>query len=900
MNQFYFWKDWSVQERLSISSLLVLFVLSITVGLGIVFGEFSNVYNWNIKVSLDQLSQTICSVHSSVIESQIYSAIPVVVQKATGKVMVESHLMTYTLAVAMYVFLAFVIAVCSSLSRFWFVVSMGFLILLLSLSGFGEIALLGLGREMSIGVIASVILFVAYFFHGFRSHSSLFLRFVALLGLFVIIGTGVYFLSENPRPLQVLAYRSYWLLLIFSVIFILMVGHEIVYSILVVTTKNQGASADNNNAIHFIVFSIIYLLNVALIYMHNARYITWDIYYVNPVLLLSVSAVLGLWGLKARAFIYENTVSFRSIGVYVYLAFGTMSFLTISFLYLSSNDAAIEVIEDAIVFGHLAFGGMFFIYILVNFVNLLLKGLPIYRIAFKEDNFPYATSRLAGVIVVAAFFFASNYASLNQAVSGFFNQLGDMALIDHRYDVAKENYRRGAIYGNFLGMSNGSQRSNFMYASLEADNLKRLDWLKNTIKRNQTEQSYVTLGVAYEENNQFFDAIFTYQDGLEKFPDSWALQNNLGLLYQRISALDSADYYLSMENNANEWQKAVFSTNAMSLATRRGLAQENESTDRLDVQANTLANLLLTGEGNDYSDEIREINNTLNPVSYAYLKNFGLWCAQSGTPAFLGQIDAFLVNPNNDDYAFDLSVVKALNLYKIGRIKDAFELLNEIYERTSEPQTYVKLLLGKWAMELGAPRLAADYFEVARENGYPVATADLVQAYVQNGEESLAQYLLSKEIAEAEENLASRLSSLSESITKGEETWIGNAYSYQREEDALKDILSSESADTTAYLALGQKNPFYERGVLEALGYFKTQGDNDQAYGILLDAITINQYSEVLIKAYINQCLEMGLISYAESTVIRLIDVMTEEEFKSYEVAFEQQKDAAEAALNSW
>ncbi|MEM8895046.1 MAG: hypothetical protein AAGC88_10745, partial [Bacteroidota bacterium] len=70
---------------------------------------------------------------------------------------------------------------------------------------------------------------------------------------------------------------------------------------------------------------------------------------------------------------------------------------------------------------------------------------------------------------------------------------------------------------------------------------------------------------------------------------------------------------------------------------------------------------------------------------------------------------------------------------------------------------------------------------------------------------------------------------------------------------------------------------------LGAVDFFNDQDDRYKAYEILLNAIDLNKYSVSLIKAYILQALLIKHEDYAESTIIRLIDLLSAEEYAAYE-----------------
>jgi hypothetical protein len=83
-------------------------------------------------------------------------------------------------------------------------------------------------------------------------------------------------------------------------------------------------------------------------------------------------------------------------------------------------------------------------------------------------------------------------------------------------------------------------------------------------------------------------------------------------------------------------------------------------------------------------------------------------------------------------------------------------------------------------------------------------------------------------------------------------------------------IGASPDADRLIELA-GYRDPFFEPAVLEAAAYFSDiKNDNKAAYDLLLNAANINVYSLEIQKAYILQCLRIGMNQYAEEAMNEL------------------------------
>jgi len=80
-----------------------------------------------------------------------------------------------------------------------------------------------------------------------------------------------------------------------------------------------------------------------------------------------------------------------------------------------------------------------------------------------------------------------------------------------------------------------------------------------------------------------------------------------------------------------------------------------------------------------------------------------------------------------------------------------------------------------------------------------------------------------------------------------------------------------------------ERNPFFEPGIINAANYYQNiPGDEFRAYNTLLSALEVNEYSVRLLKAYGIQCARLNLDNYRDSTLERLQELLTIEEYQAY------------------
>ena len=86
-----------------------------------------------------------------------------------------------------------------------------------------------------------------------------------------------------------------------------------------------------------------------------------------------------------------------------------------------------------------------------------------------------------------------------------------------------------------------------------------------------------------------------------------------------------------------------------------------------------------------------------------------------------------------------------------------------------------------------------------------------------------------------------------------------------------------------AYRYIADKNPFETQYLLDAAEFFETKAkDQNLAYESILNASIIHPYSIPLSKAFILQCIKMGLFNYAENELQRLGTLTTPADYQRF------------------
>ena len=529
-----------------------------------------------------------------------------------------------------------------------------------------------------------------------------------------------------------------------------------------------------------------------------------------------------------------------------------------------------------------------------------MKNLEVYKIAYKEDNLPYFTSRLAGLIVVAALYFSSNQVAKYQGIAAFYNGLGDLYIQNDNKMAAITMYHESSRYGV------NNHKANYTLGFLRDEPQKKIIAFKNATEKQPSEYAFVNLGIEYEKDNKFFDALFAYQDGLKKYPKSAPLKNNIALLYGKTNVVDSTMYYLT-DLSSQGFKKEIVLSNLLSISAEKKLNYNDFvqpevliENNRFDVNTNLVANYALNAKNYIPVSILGVTTTKLNLISYAYINNLAIASYSQPNQEVLDMLDGYLLDENNGEYQERLLFLKAINAYALGKVNEAFEILTNL-KHSSSISGYYSTLAGIWSMKQGSTKLAVDYFDLDADHKSDLSEYYLLMTYLVEGELDQVSEKLDQ-LRASGKNIDEEVINAMSSIDTG-----GYEMSQRVKVSALiekaKDLESKKQFDLAGpiYESLGFDNAFNEEAVEAAIVYFNSTGDDMQkSYDILLKGIEVNRYSKKLITLYIDQCFNMNFLNYAESVVLRLLDVMSKEEFSKYEVAFDEKKRELQNSDGDW
>lgn len=714
-----FWKTWPKAEQFFLLLLGVIFFASIILFWKAYFQSPAPAISWEHYEEIQNEEVTLRTVPIGLFELPVKADNFFVFETQLGSplyISITLHHLYFTL---------FIISICvlltlvTTLKRFWFLAGMTlFLIFTVSLK-LESLAILGLTSKYPTFAFLFACIALCYYLNAIGTHLSFLTRLALIVALFSITGIVISFYSEEASPFLLLSANSYLFGVGLTLLFILMIGHEIPAAFINVITRGVRQTKSLR---HFLIISGFYILNLILAYIKEIGYMSWDIWLINAYILLTLSAILSVWGFIQRSPQYENILASESLAAFLVLALGTIAFSTFGLLFISDNENAVEVLHDIILYSHAGYGIIFFFYVLANFGSMLSQNMQVYKVLYKPTVMFFLTFRIMGTITCVAFLiYDTSYRTLtDQLYASYYNGMGDVYYQQGADQLAEGYYDRSILYRN------QNHHAHYALANIYENRLellKKKNELAAIIFSNPSVESFVNLSETFHETGQSREALAILKEAKKKFPDSGIISNALGVALSRLKVADSA--LLSFqEARMDKTVRTSAETNLLAASARFKVNYPADSLLELvgakkeGAVANALA--LANMQSIQIQNEFITSTDTIwTPTRVTYLCNYLINRPTALDTTSIKEIVEVARKPVNDYYTEAVAVAAAQALYAHGKIKQAFDLTREMASRSGRGRYYA--LLGYWALEQNNPVIAANYFEIAKEKKNPHA-----------------------------------------------------------------------------------------------------------------------------------------------------------------------------------
>ncbi|TLU97852.1 tetratricopeptide repeat protein [Dyadobacter luticola] len=849
MKEFFFWKVWSPSERRMTVGALILLFFSILFFAFYVRDPLQNVINWNVVSEMSDISTAVDVLRLGNWQYGVSIPSHLVTESFMASVMELDFVAVNLFWVFALAGLTLILTALTTMPRFWYLAGMIGFILFLAFSRMETLGVFGEGRFLFLLV---VILYsaVTYYFHAFRADLGIAARVGGIAAVSILIALLIAFGSKSAVPALAAAAYSFPLWLFLTVIFLLISATEIMAG-LVWLSSSGSFSKGKSGLVNFIVISVLYLLLLLLIYLKNTRQIDWNLTLISPVFLALASGVLGLWGFRRRADSTGTIIPFRSTGFWLYLGMFLVAAAFTGFIAATANDPVLETLEDVVVQGQLAMSVLFFFYILVNFFPLFQQKLAVYKVLYKPMRFGLTQTRLFGFAGVVILFSVQRLLPVNQAIAGYFNGLGDLHTVTEEFTLAEQYYKL-ALQQEFQ-----NHKSNYALASLalkQGDRNAAAYYFRRALLKNPSPQAYVGLGGILTQENLFFDAVYSLQEGLQKFPENGELLNNLGMLYSKTNVADSAYYYLDKAER-NSVLPEIPATNLLAILAKStnqtlldSLASVSKKRDYLSWKANWLAVQNLTQKFTKETFDSKAIpaDSMLSVSALSYLLNYATNQAQfDESPAtFLPKLAV-----KNPILSQDLTFAALYPEFYSGSKLKALETMSAWAAEDDQKSDLYNKVLGHWLLQLGLYDKALEPLSLVEgiEGTIGMAVANAL-----SDKKEVAVILLEK-VREKEPNAP----------IEQLKTTLFSGIKPKSPADSLLQIAAKTPSDknfNNAVLA----NPFKSDVVYAASEFYRNKKQTAKAYQIVLNALRLNEFSPEIWAEYAYLSLDQGLVGQGD------------------------------------
>lgn len=714
MHSIFFWKDWPKNYKALWFVLSGIFLMSLLFLWFTWFQGAHGIIHWEKLQEQEIIETTVHQFRLGPFQLNVPGESYVIFEYLQGSNVEHNK-------VASYIFLAVLISssmvmltIITTLRKFWYFIGIALFVVFVMGLRLEVLVVFGI-KGYAIPVVVLVIFAgLSYYFKSF-STATFSQRLMAFTALATVFGFIVAFFSHVPYPFLHLVTTAYLPALVLSVLFMLMIAHEILVSF--VSMVSQGTSKSLR---HFAIISFIYLLNVMITCLHELGVVQWQFLYINLYLLLCTSALLGLWGFKLREPLYESIIYFKPIGAFFYVSLGAICFVTIAQFLGNGNDAALKIIRDIIIFSHTGYGIIFLTYIFSNFMVMMSENLPVYKLLYKPNRMPYFTFRLAGLIATLAFVFYSDWRqTVFHGMAGFYNYVADLYVLQGNEILAQDFYEESRKHAF------QNHRANYALGTIKASRINFEGAHYNyelANGRRPTEFSIANAGNLYMWEKNYFPAIQIFKAGKTVIPSSEVIDNNLGYAYGKVRNLDSATYFMNRARQSSI-TKSSAEGNFLALAAVQRLPIRSDSVIRIFdnqspiVLSNALAIATLFDQTIETPiDPLSE--KTLNLYSATLLNNYSIHNAKSVDTAFVKAVHNIAIDSTNYAFSESLKATLAHAYYHQGNVTKALEVLAELAYITHDYRGKYNYIMGLWALDQGNPEIASSYFMHAETADY--------------------------------------------------------------------------------------------------------------------------------------------------------------------------------------
>jgi tetratricopeptide (TPR) repeat protein len=615
-----------------------------------------------VKIPLDFLDlglyQYVLEVDNAVIFQHFESQMPVAFPR-----------MTLAFGVLVWLLMGIGMVLISLLNRIQFVFSMGVVIFLLTLSGVNGLNIGGINTNLAMMILLSGFVLPPALIHTFYNDLNLGKRTMVILPIAVCTFPLLLWLGKVVDGALLVSEHLSVLGLAISTLFMLYIGHAVLSAVFVFLAKlNKGVGL--KISWHISIISLIYLLFFLFLLLRITGNVQWDITTPPLMVLFLPVAVLGYFETKRKLTQIEQPYAFAAVGEGLYLLGFAITILVFWKAEFSMNRPMMDFLDHVFIYSQLAFGLLFYAYLMANFGSLMNHGAQVENVLFKPKFFAYYHMRIGAMLALLSIVvFADgivgvqlNAASTNVSAD-YYYATGRNREAGILYEHSWERYRRNEKAMNTVAHLALAQKQPTV----------AVNTLVRSFENTPAVNDILLLSSLLKENGNESGAFSVLEKGLAFYPDSPFLLNNLAPYFSKNGRAEEAFQMLSGPGG----NTAIATANKVALQTKHLIHydEEFELKNNAIGQINGLAFTNLKGQLSPYTlptDQIEEAG----IKSRAILRNQWSNKIEGDIVSDLALVDTLLADIFTPSIEEELRQTRVIRTYKQNYINESLKHLN--------------------------------------------------------------------------------------------------------------------------------------------------------------------------------------------------------------------------------
>ncbi|MDN3688137.1 tetratricopeptide repeat protein [Cyclobacterium jeungdonense] len=474
------------------------------------------------------------------------------------------------------------------LKRNAFLVGAGLLIFLLTISGVNSLNIAGIGSNFGLIIALLCLLLPAAAIHLFFDDLSVNKRAMVIFGLGIACPILLIYFANAPYPTLLFSENTSLMALAIAAGFMLYIGNAILTGVFLFLGKlNEGVGI--KMAWHFGGIGLLYLLLLGLMLLDITGSLSgWPLPPFQVLLM-----VAGIVGYPVVVHKIKNTPQPFGpdwVGKVFYLTAFSICLLVLFKGMGTVNSPMVDFLNHVFIYSQLGFGLLFFLYVWVNFSGIINSGKAIGNILYKPPFFPFFHFRLGGILSLLIFLV---YADGIVAVQ--FSTASTQLSADYYY-ASQRPVEATVLYENAFERYRENDKALLatahLYLSQNQPTLA-LNTLVRSFEENPQVADILLLSQLLEKRQRINEAIFYLKKGLEFYPASTHLSNNLALIYHGMNR--GGDALAILDSMEVRGEVEYLNQLAVKIAQGKALDPSEESGFSLKHHINRLAYANATG-----------------------------------------------------------------------------------------------------------------------------------------------------------------------------------------------------------------------------------------------------------------------------------------------------------------